>query len=257
MIRKGLVLTLLVAAAVSVAGSALAQAGYYVLDGFGGVHAGGGAAAITPAPPYFGFDVARDLAYVPYGAAARTAHGDGVLVLDGFGGVHAAGKLPGFAANPRTPYFGFNVARAIAYRNVPPRLAGVSGDSLQTDSLSYVVVTSVTVHAPAAGYLFVLATARASCPFEATSGFSESQSSLAVDQTAIPDGDFTGVTLRVECTGFSAGEFIALSKVYPVEPGAHTAHLLGKKGGTSGGNEARWRIVSLTALFVAQGADGS
>jgi hypothetical protein len=178
-------------------------------------------------------------------------------VLDGFGGVHAAGKLPGFAANPRTPYFGFNVARAIAYRNVPPRLAGVSGDSLQTDSLSYVVVTSVTVHAPAAGYLFVLATARASCPFEATSGFSESQSSLAVDQTAIPDGDFTGVTLRVECTGFSAGEFIALSKVYPVEPGAHTAHLLGKKGGTSGGNEARWRIVSLTALFVAQGADGS
>ena len=35
--------------------------GYYVLDAFGGVHAGGGAPVLLPATPYFGFNVAQDL----------------------------------------------------------------------------------------------------------------------------------------------------------------------------------------------------
>lgn len=34
--------------------------GVYVLDGFGGIHAGGSAPKIHDAP-FFGFDVARDL----------------------------------------------------------------------------------------------------------------------------------------------------------------------------------------------------
>ena len=41
----------------------LASTGYYVLDRFGGVHAGGGALVVTwsSATPYFGFDIARDI----------------------------------------------------------------------------------------------------------------------------------------------------------------------------------------------------
>lgn len=35
--------------------------GYYVLDGFGGVHIGGTATVVSPLPPYLGFDAARDL----------------------------------------------------------------------------------------------------------------------------------------------------------------------------------------------------
>jgi len=52
--------------ALAASAPALGQEGqFYVLDGFGGVHAGGGAPAISPATPYFGFDVAVDLTYVP------------------------------------------------------------------------------------------------------------------------------------------------------------------------------------------------
>ena len=37
--------------------------GYAVLDGLGGIHAGGGAPPVNPSPPYFGFDIARDLEF--------------------------------------------------------------------------------------------------------------------------------------------------------------------------------------------------
>ena len=37
------------------------EAAVYVLDGLGGVHAGGGAPVLSPSTPYFGFDIARDL----------------------------------------------------------------------------------------------------------------------------------------------------------------------------------------------------
>jgi len=88
----GLVVTLTILTAPT---AALAQnhADHYVLDGFGGVHAGGGAPVISPATPYFGFDVAVSVEYVAVGTA--TATGDGLLVLDAFGGVHPGGALVG------------------------------------------------------------------------------------------------------------------------------------------------------------------
>ncbi len=73
----------------------------FVLDGFGGLHAAGhGVVPISPAPPYFGFDIARDL----------ELSGDGAYVLDGFGAVHTAGPSV-VPLNPAPPYFGFDVAR--------------------------------------------------------------------------------------------------------------------------------------------------
>jgi hypothetical protein len=76
---------------------------YYMLDGFGGVHAGDGAASPVGMPPYFGFDIARDI--------AMTGASKG-LVLDGLGGVHAFGGEAAPTGSP--PYFGFDVAEAIA-----------------------------------------------------------------------------------------------------------------------------------------------
>ena len=76
----------------------LASTGYYVLDGYGGVHAGGGAPVMSPATPFWGWDVARDL------ELAST----GYYVLDSQGGVHHAGGAP--VMSPATPYFGFDVA---------------------------------------------------------------------------------------------------------------------------------------------------
>jgi len=46
-------------------------AGYYVLDAFGGLHAGGSAPAPTGLPPYFGFDIARDMALLPGGGSTN------------------------------------------------------------------------------------------------------------------------------------------------------------------------------------------
>lgn len=74
----------------------------YILDSHGGVHLGGGATAMSPATPYFGFDVARGLELTGTG---------GCLVLDSFGGVHTGGSAS--AGSPATPYFGFDIARDI------------------------------------------------------------------------------------------------------------------------------------------------
>jgi hypothetical protein len=71
----------------------------YVLDAFGGITAGGGAAPVTPPTPYFGFYAA---------VALELANPAGVLVLDAFGGVHAGGGAT--TPPPMTPYFGFDVA---------------------------------------------------------------------------------------------------------------------------------------------------
>ncbi len=71
---------------------------HYVLDGFGGVHAGDGAPTLSPTTPYFGFDVAVDMELAA----------SGFYVLDAMGGVHAGGGA--MVLNPPTPYFGFPAA---------------------------------------------------------------------------------------------------------------------------------------------------
>ena len=64
--------------------------GYYILDGFGGVHANieNAAGDNVPAPwdgqslPYFGWDIATDLELLP--------SGDGFVMLDAYGAIHFA-----------------------------------------------------------------------------------------------------------------------------------------------------------------------
>ncbi len=73
--------------------------GYYMLDEFGYVHAGGGAPAVVPHTPYFGWDIARDL---------EVASGGGVYVLDGFGGVHTGA---GATISAHSLHLGWDVAK--------------------------------------------------------------------------------------------------------------------------------------------------
>ena len=86
--------------------------GYYVLDAFGGVHAGGGAAALLPATPYFGFPIARDLE-LWFECSWPTCWLAGYYVLDGFGGLHTAGTAP--PVSPPLPYFASDVAEDFEY----------------------------------------------------------------------------------------------------------------------------------------------
>jgi HYDIN/CFA65/VesB family protein/ASPM-SPD-2-Hydin domain-containing protein len=62
--------------------------GGYVLDGYGGVHRFGSARVIPAGSyPYFGFDIARDVALLP----SATPENPMGYTLDGFGGVHPFG----------------------------------------------------------------------------------------------------------------------------------------------------------------------
>jgi len=92
----------------------IASVGYYVLDRLGGVYAGGGAPLLLPGTPNWGWDVAGDLELVP----------TGYYVLDRFGGVHAGAGAA--VLSPATPYFGFDIARDIEVmspdRDTPARV---------------------------------------------------------------------------------------------------------------------------------------
>ena len=82
--------------------TASAATGGVVLDGWGGIHAFGGASISTAGAPYWsGWDIARSLRLQPGGA--------GGWVLDGYGGIHAFGGASPIA----TPAYwsGWDIAR--------------------------------------------------------------------------------------------------------------------------------------------------
>ncbi len=243
-------------AAVAWANTAASQhADYYVLDGFGGVHAGGGAPTVSPAPPYFGFDIARAIEYVAVGTGAAT--GNGLLVLDGFGGVHSAGALASDPPSGPTPYFGFDIVRGLTLRNVPPRGAG-NTESLSggVSSTTFVVLSTTTIRAPDDGFLLVIGSANSFCN---GSGDSAAELNMNVDSTSadssltnyyvsFPDCSITGGTL-------TPNENIAITKLYPVAAGAHTVNLLGRKVG--GTQDPLFDAKSIVALFVDRDALGA
>ena len=89
--------------------------GYLVLDGWGGVHPFGSAAAtltamtstngVAPMPYWRGWDIARSMAISPSGR--------GLAILDGWGGVHVTGDAVAPSGGPYWP--GWDIARSLAY----------------------------------------------------------------------------------------------------------------------------------------------
>ncbi|HEX3604883.1 MAG TPA: glycosyl hydrolase family 18 protein [Candidatus Dormibacteraeota bacterium] len=89
-----------------VRGLAMAPGGQggWVLDGYGGLHPFGSAAALGATAYWGGWDIARGIAATPGGR--------GGYVLDGFGGLHPFGSAP---ALPRSDYWpNWDIARGIA-----------------------------------------------------------------------------------------------------------------------------------------------
>jgi hypothetical protein len=81
--------------------------GYVVLDGWGGVHPFGTAAALP---------IGQLRAYWPSWDIARrveiTSNGQGLAVLDGWGGIHGAGNAPTMV---RSWWHGWDIARGLAF----------------------------------------------------------------------------------------------------------------------------------------------
>ena len=144
---------------------------FYVLEAFGGVHAGGGAPAISPLTPYFGFDVAEDIEYFPSDASGSA----GILVLDKLGGVHPGG---GLAASPPlgpTPYFGFDAARAIVRRDNRPQMLAAN---VQPNGLNVGADVGLTssIREGTGRYLLTWERSLAGCAWTLTLGVASNQS---------------------------------------------------------------------------------
>jgi outer membrane protein assembly factor BamB len=83
-------------------GDSFAFKGAYTLDGWGGLHADGGAPAMTDSAFWRNWKIAHSGALLP--------DGTGGYVLDGYGGAHTFGSTGPVA----TAYFGWDIARDIA-----------------------------------------------------------------------------------------------------------------------------------------------
>lgn len=75
--------------------------GWFVLDGYGGIHSTNPDIPRPVLPYWWGFDIARDLEPDPLGR--------GWYMLDGYGGIHRSS--PDLPLPNNLPYFGFDIAR--------------------------------------------------------------------------------------------------------------------------------------------------
>jgi hypothetical protein len=179
------------------------------------------------------------------------------MVLDGFGGVHRVGL--GTAVAP-TPYFGFNIARAITYRNVPPRAANDFGSTVinLTTSVAHTIIESVAITAPDDGFLLVLGSAFMGCVGDASNTLG-ARLTINVDATTEPATIAgLGIATWPDCTpapSLIQTDNQTLTHLFPVTAGAHTVNLLARKSGGTGGLRVLAR--SLTAVFIDHNGLGS
>ena len=88
---------------------------------------------------------------------------------------------------PPPPYFGFDVARAITSRNVPPRVANnaaTNGIDISVASAAFQVISSTTINAPDDGFILVIGTTFLSCL--TTANDLSAHVSINVDATSEP-----------------------------------------------------------------------
>jgi hypothetical protein len=225
------------------------HAQHYVLDGFGGVHAGGGAPVISPGTPYFGWDVAVSVEYVAVGTA--TATGDGLLVLDAFGGVHEGGALVVHPPGGSTPYFGFDAARDLTLRNVPPRAAGsFLNGALVTSAATWTILVGTTIRVPDDGWLVVTGSTELHC---AGAGSVSADFALAINGTTPPTG-YDMLQQIPDCAAEDSRIF-AGTYMFSVLAGTHTVSVLGRRvGGTP---SLTYTDRSVTVVFVDRDPSGS
>jgi hypothetical protein len=221
---------------------------FYVLDGYGGVHAGGGAVAITPSTPYFGWDIAKSIEYVAVGFSTET-YGDGYLVLDGYGGIHQGGKLYTIPLS-KTPYWGWDIARSITARIIPPRADYITihnSDNLEVTSTSYVAIQSLDLYLPDDGY--VLLTGTCSLGNNGTA-VSDARVALGVDTLTALDDIEAEIQIPDDINHGHSWQNLTRSQMTFCTPGLHTFYFLIKKVGTSG--KVEYFDSHLNVIYIDQ-----
>lgn len=230
---------------------------FYVLDGFGGVHAGGGAPTITPAPTYFGWDIAKAIDYVPI-AYSSLIYGDGLIVLDGYGGVHKGGELSGIVATwTNSTYFGWNIARDIVYRHIDPLANGEvnTGDFISiTDSVMH-NLEGVTIYCPSDGY--VLATVNAMLWQSDAGLWAGVRYGIGYGTTTTYDADtHRWAAMGGTMTGSFLPHQVACStKLFSVTPGQHNFYFLLQR--TDGTGTVKVSNSTMSLIYINKNYRGS
>jgi hypothetical protein len=184
------------------------QGGYLVLDGFGGLHALGGAEPMESSLN-FGFDIARRL----------VSTGEGVSVLDGFGGIHG-GNLP------QAVHFESDLARDLELVPAPaeesgqdsqlPPLPSPPGSARESASGAYYLLDAYGRVYPAGG-------AR-------QQGYPELDAPVARDLAVTPSGQGYYV---VDAYGnvYGYGDAVVYSEETPVFDHARIERIIAVEGG--------------------------
>jgi hypothetical protein len=222
---------------------------FYVLDGYGGVHAGGGAPAITPGTPYWGWDIAKSIDYVPI-AYSSSIYGDGYLVLDGYGGVWQGGKLASISVTPKTPYWGFNVARSLVYRVVDPEAYGYSLDTTyQLLDNSMNTVASFYLNLPDAGWVFVEASAM--LWNTSTTLSSATRYGIGVDTNTVYDTAthrWASFNAGLDDNNFLGHQAASTAKLFYLDAGQHYFYFLAERVGGTATVDVTNR--TMTAIYI-------
>jgi len=95
------------AVAPAVAVTSRRWSGAYYLDGYGGINPSNGAPALPWSAPWSGWNIARDFKLCPRNDASG-------FLLDGWGGIHPIGNAPSSSNNYGSPYWQWDIGRAIA-----------------------------------------------------------------------------------------------------------------------------------------------
>ena len=229
---------------------------YYMLDGYGGVHAGGGAPAISPTTYYFGWDIAKSIEFFPV-AYSSAIHGDAVLVLDGYGGVHKGGKLSGLAVSA-TPYFGWNIARGIVARWFHPQAnySTLNTDNLTITSTAFASLQSVTLVFPNDGYALV--SAGCSMGNNSTAGFVRACIALGLDSTT---DAIDNIEREIGLKQWVEGQLdqwgsVNLSQMKYVTAGYHTFYFLAKKQVATDPGTISYYDPTISVVFIDRDAYG-
>ena len=159
-----------------------------------------------------------------------------------------------------TPYFGFDAARDIVFRDVPPRIVAASATSvvdLDTATPAYTTLTSATIYAPTSGFLHVIGRSYMACLGTAGEAL-VAILSANVDSTGPGPNIFQGRGSWSDCAPVAAvynrSQNQTVSFVIHVTAGLHTVNLLGRK--VAGAGDIRFADGTLVVQFVAQDSHG-
>ena len=153
-----------------------------------------------------------------------------------------------------TPYFGFDAARAITYRNVPPRVnsKGAQGAVFVSNS-GLLVMETIPLHTPDHGHVLMITTVEVFCA-STSNGDTVMEFTMNIDNANAQGVSVWTVKLTAAQCAAGDSETVTVANVLPQTAGAHSVFLLARRA--SGSATPRLQRRTLNAVYINQNAFG-